>query len=342
MSSRIEFCKMDFLKEKLRSLDTDLILIVADLNVWSLYSKTLSLLNIDGKNVLLWKAPDGEKVKDFENLSSALDFFLSRNVHRKAHVVSLGGGATSDFSGMVAALMLRGVKWSTIPTTLLSMVDAAIGGKVAINSPQGKNLIGAFHHPENIWVCDSFLETLDQKEISSGAGEIVKYALLSRDIYAKIIPDVEVKSLIKDCVQFKEEVVTEDFKETGRRKILNFGHTFGHAIEKEYHLPHGISVVWGILLMDILFNDGKYKADIFKIIENLNIDLGESPWLNKEFPVENIMLYLRKDKKTTSSELIDLVVLKEIGNVEILSVSFSEIENKISDKKEDIKKLCSI
>ncbi len=342
MNSTIEFCKMDFLKEKLRGLDTDLILIIADLNVWSLYSKKLSLLNIDGKKILLWKAPDGEKVKDFENLSSALDFFLSRNVHRKAHVISLGGGATSDFSGMVAALMLRGVKWSTIPTTLLSMVDAAIGGKVAINSPQGKNLIGAFHHPENIWVCDSFLETLDEKEMSSGAGEIVKYALLSQDIYNKVVSEVEVKSLIKDCIQFKEQIVTEDFKENGIRKILNFGHTFGHAIEKEYQLPHGIAVVWGILLMDILFNDGKLKTKIYQTIENLKIELGESPWLNKEFPVTSIMTYLRKDKKTTSSELIDLVVLNEIGKAEFLSVSFNEIENKLSEYKEEIKKLCSI
>ncbi|ATH09194.1 hypothetical protein BIY24_14940 [Halobacteriovorax marinus] len=339
MSSKIEFCKLDYIKEKIRSINSDLILVIADLNVWSHYSKLLPLMNIEGKKVVFWKAPDGEKVKDFENLSSAIEFFLSKNVHRKAHLVSLGGGATSDFSGMVAALLLRGIEWSTIPTTLLSMVDAGIGGKVAINSPQGKNLIGAFYHPTNIWICDSFLETLDEREWSSGAGEIVKYGFLSKEIGEKIIPDVDIKTLIKSCVLYKEEVVANDFKESGERKKLNFGHTFGHAIEVEYQIPHGLAVVWGILLVDILFNEGKLIPRAKELIENLKIELGDSPWLNKEFPVDKIMKYLRKDKKTTSSELIEFVVVKDIGNVEFHSISFNEVENKLIENKDVIRKL---
>ncbi|WP_290735517.1 3-dehydroquinate synthase family protein [Halobacteriovorax sp. JY17] len=339
MNSKIEFCKLDYLKEKIRSIDSDLILIIADLNVWSLYSKTLPLLKIEGKKIVFWKAPDGEKVKNFENLESVLDYFLSKNVHRKAHLISLGGGATSDFSGMVAALLLRGIKWSTIPTTLLSMVDAAIGGKVAINSSLGKNLIGAFHHPEHIWVCDSFLETLDQIEVSSGAGEILKYGLLSKEIFDKITPDVEIKTLIKDCILFKEKIVTEDFKESGVRKILNLGHTFGHAIESEYQLPHGISVIWGVVLVDLLFKEGKHFKDIKVLTENLNIELGDAPWLNKEFPLTNIMKYLRRDKKSTSNEFIDFVLVEEIGKTEITSISFTEVESKIIEKKDAIKKL---
>ncbi|WP_417335282.1 3-dehydroquinate synthase [Halobacteriovorax marinus] len=339
MNSKIEFCKIDYIKEKIRSINSDLILIIADLNVWSLYSKVLPLMNIEGKKIIFWKAPDGEKVKDFENLSSAIEFFLSKNVHRKAHLISLGGGATSDFSGMVAALLLRGIEWSTIPTTLLSMVDAGIGGKVAINSPQGKNLIGAFYHPTNIWICDAFLETLDKREWSSGAGEIVKYAFLSKEIGEKITPEVDIKTLIKDCVLYKEQVVAVDFKESGERKKLNFGHTFGHAIEVEYQIPHGLSVIWGILLVDIIFNEGKLIPKVKELVDNLKIDLGDSPWLNKEFPVDRIMNYLRKDKKTTSTDLIEFVVIKEVGKTEFTSISFSEIESKLAENKDVIKKL---
>ena len=330
---------MDYLKEKIRSIDSDLILIIADLNVWSLYSKSLPFMKIEGKKILFWKAPDGEKVKDFENLESVLDFFLSKNVHRKAHLVSLGGGATSDFSGMVAALLLRGISWSTIPTTLLSMVDAAIGGKVAINSSLGKNLIGAFHHPDHIWVCDSFLETLDKEELYSGAGEIIKYGLLSRDIFEKITPNVDIKKLIKDCIHFKEDIVSKDFKESGVRKVLNLGHTFGHAIESEYKLPHGIAVIWGMILVDLLFKEGKHSQDIRTMVKNLNVELNESPWLNKEFPVQNIMNYLRRDKKSISSELIDFILVDGIGNTEITSFSFNDVENKIIENKDAIKKL---
>lgn len=339
MNSKIEFCKMDFIKEKIRSIESDLILIIADLNVWSLYSKSLPLLNIEGKKVLFWKAPDGEKVKDFKNLALALDYFLSKNVHRKAHLVSLGGGATSDFAGMVASLLLRGISWSVIPTTLLSMVDAAIGGKVAINSTEGKNLIGAFHHPSNIWICESFLETLDKREMGSGAGEIIKYAFLSESINEKITEEIEIKALIKDCVLYKEKIVSEDFKENGIRKELNFGHTLGHAIEKEYQLPHGISVVWGILLVDILFNNGDNIPRVRELINILNVELGDSPWLNKEFPIDRIMNYLKKDKKTTSVDLIEFVIVKEIGKSQFQTISFSEVESKLVENKDVIRKL---
>lgn len=339
MHSKIEFCKITDLKNKIKSIDSDLILLIADLNVWGIYSKTLPFLEIEGKKVIFWKAPDGEKVKTIENLNSAVEFFLSKGVHRKAHVVSLGGGATSDFAGMVASVLLRGVRWSVIPTTLLSMVDAGIGGKVAINSNHGKNLIGAFHHPDNIWVSDEFLETLPEDEYQSGLGEILKYGYLSFDIFKLITSKAEMREIIRSCISFKEQIVKEDFKEQGKRKILNYGHTVGHAIEQVYSLSHGIAVAWGIVLVTKIFQEKDNSEKLLEMIKSLNVDLGSSPWLNKTFPTSDIMDYVKKDKKSVSTSEMDFVFCNEIGKATIEKISFSKIENIFKEKSDELRKL---
>jgi 3-dehydroquinate synthetase len=339
MHSKIEFCKISNLQKKIKDIDSDLILLIADLNVWGIYSKIIPLLEIEGKKVIFWKAPDGEKVKSMENLNSAVEFFLSKGVHRKAHVVSLGGGATSDFSGMVASVLLRGLKWSVIPTTLLSMVDAGIGGKVAVNSAHGKNLIGAFHHPDNIWICDEFLETLPKEEYQSGLGEVLKYGYLSSEINEQIINGNEIKKIIHSCVLFKESIVKDDFKENGKRKILNYGHTIGHAIEQVYSLSHGIAVAWGIIIVTKLFQKIDNSSELQKMIESLGVELGNSPWLNKTFPISEIMEYVKKDKKSTSNTDMDFILCDEIGKATIKKISFSEIENKFKEKSDELRKL---
>lgn len=330
MDSKITYCKIDKLKDLIQSIDSELILVIADLNVWSEYSRLLPITSIEGKKVLFWKAPDGEKVKDFSNLSQALEFFLSKGVHRNAHLISLGGGATSDFSGLVASMLLRGIKWSVIPTTLLSMVDAGVGGKVAINSAHGKNLIGAFHHPSNIWVCPEFLKTLPEEEMLSGMGEMIKYGYLSKRISQKILEKEDLDEIIKDCVEYKKEIVSEDFKELGKRKVLNFGHTVGHAIEKHYGLTHGISVIWGILIVTKVFQNNQLQEHLKNLISALDISIGTPPWLNKTFPLEDVMILIKKDKKVTSLEDIDLVLVEEIGVPEIKRIKIDELSNKLN------------
>ena len=339
MNSKIEFCKINEIKNKLKTIESDLILLIADLNVWGIYSKILPLLEIEGKKVIFWKAPDGEKVKTMENLNSAVEFFLSKGVHRKAHVISLGGGATSDFSGMVASILLRGVKWSVIPTTLLSMVDAGIGGKVAVNSVHGKNLIGAFHHPENIWISEDFLDTLPAEEYQSGLGEILKYGYLSSEIHDLISSDAEIKDIIQSCVSFKESIVKEDFKENGRRKILNFGHTIGHAIEQVYSLSHGIAVSWGIIIVTKIFQEKDNSEVLSQMIKSLKINLGKSPWLNKTFPVDEIMDFVKKDKKSISNSELDFIFCNEVGKPTIKKITFSNIEETFKEKSDELRKL---
>ena len=238
---------------EIAKLETDTILIIADHQVWSLYNKDFPFETIASKKVLFWKAPDGEKVKNMNDFQSAVEFFLDKGIHRNAHLVAIGGGATSDFAGFVAATILRGIEWSVIPTTLLSMVDASIGGKVAVNSKSGKNLIGAFHLPTNVWISPSFLDTLNANETLSGLGEVLKYCFLDYKIYDLVIRKVSIDEVINACAKLKEKLTEEDLKEVGIRKILNLGHSFGHAIEFIYSIPHGEAVMWGISLIFKLF-----------------------------------------------------------------------------------------
>ena len=172
---------------------------------------------------------DSEEQKNLSVYETATEFFLKLGIHRASMLFVFGGGATTDFGGFVAATLLRGIKWKTIPTTLLAMVDGSLGGKVAINTPSGKNLIGAFHQPDSIYLCPEFLSTLDQEHWQSGKGEILKYGFLSQEIAELILKKQEIGKIIDACARFKMEIVKKDFREEGERIHLNLGHTLGHA-----------------------------------------------------------------------------------------------------------------
>jgi 3-dehydroquinate synthetase len=174
IKTQIKHIGLENIIQEINALQTDTVLVIADHHVWTMYSKDILLEQIENKKVIFWKAADGEKVKNINDFQNAVEFFLDKGIHRKAHMVVIGGGATSDFGGFVASTILRGIQWSVIPTTLLSMVDASIGGKVAINSKLGKNLIGAFHLPSNVWICPKFIETVEWVKFLSTAFLILK------------------------------------------------------------------------------------------------------------------------------------------------------------------------
>lgn len=338
MRTKIIKSKIQDLIEEFNNIESDTLLFVVDHVVWGHFSKEIILENIQNKKVIFWKAPDGEKVKNFNDLQIALEFFLDKGIHRNAHLISIGGGAVSDFAGFIAATILRGISWSVVPTTLLSMVDAGIGGKVAINSKIGKNLIGAYHLPEKIWICPEFLTTLSELEKNSGKGEILKYCFLNFEIYNLVIKKSPIQDIIDACAQYKEQLTFEDFKEESVRKILNLGHSFGHALEFIYNLPHGEAVVWGMVLIFKIFGSEKNLNDLKSLKEALAIPGEHSPWHNKEFPIEKIMTFLAKDKKISALSSIDLILVKDIGNPEIENKTFSEIESTLESFKEDLKK----
>lgn len=338
MKTNLKKITINEIVSEINQLETDTVLVVVDHIVWSLYSKEINLDSIENKKVIFWKAPDGEKAKNINDYQNAMEFFLDKGIHRNAHLVVIGGGAVSDFAGFLASTILRGIKWSVVPTTLLSMVDASIGGKVAINSRSGKNLIGAFHLPTNVWLCSKFIDTLPEPEKKSGLGEVLKYAFLDYKIYDLIMRRSQMEEVIDACAHFKLKITEEDLKEKSTRKILNLGHSFGHAIEFIYNIPHGEAVAWGIALIFKLFGSEKNLNDFRAINTNLNVVSKSPPWLYKEFPIEKIMTYLSKDKKISALSSIDLIFVNDIGNAVIETKSFEEIQNALEANKDELRK----
>ncbi|MBT3583755.1 MAG: 3-dehydroquinate synthase [Halobacteriovoraceae bacterium] len=337
MTTKIHTATLREIHSQISNIETDTILLIADQHVWADYKKRLPLDTLEGKKVIFWKAPTGEKAKTYGEFESCIEFFIGKGVHRKCHLIALGGGALSDFAGFVASTLLRGIPWSIVPTTLLSMVDASIGGKVAINSREGKNLIGNFHKPENVWMCKDFLETLPENEKDSGKGELLKYAFLDKELHDQIVSSTDLNTIITTAAQYKLDLTERDFRETNERKILNLGHTFGHALERIYRLPHGIAVAWGMVLVFKLFGGEEFLETFAQLRTSLDLKKSDAPWLNREFPDGKIMELVRKDKKISHKDTIDLIVIESIGKAQIKEYSLDEVEKILEDNKNDLK-----
>lgn len=202
---------------------------------------------------------DGEAYKNMDSIGIMLDYMLEQKLDRKCVVIAFGGGVIGDMAGFAASLFLRGVRFVQVPTTLLAMVDSSVGGKTAVNHRMGKNLIGAFYQPRFVWIETDYLKTLEQREYLAGCGEVMKYGFIGgprafefvQDEFAALC-DRNVQAMQKAIslsVEIKAEVVSQDEKETGCRALLNFGHTFGHVLEKVLgygNILHGEGVFWGI------------------------------------------------------------------------------------------------
>jgi|LULL01.1.fsa_nt_gb 3-dehydroquinate synthetase len=297
--------------------------IVVDKRLLNFYPKIHEI--VEKKKSFVLDEP--EACKNFVKYSEALNFFLDKGITRKSRILAIGGGATSDFAGFVAATVLRGVSWDIIPTTLLSMIDACIGGKVGINTIQGKNLVGAFHLPERIIYCFDFLKTLDELELSSGKGELLKYAFLDKEIYHYILDFGLDEELILKCAKFKQQIIEKDFQEAGQRKILNLGHTFGHAIEKLMSIPHGIAVYYGLEMIIRLFNLELYK-DLSYAKEKISLEI--SPLQKMDF--DHFWQYLSYDKKRIYKG-IEFIIIDEKRNVSVVLKELAEVKANIHDSK---------
>ena len=234
-------------------------IIVIDESVEKLYGKQIDF----APKFVLKK---GEKQKNLENYKKIINFATNNNLERSDTIIAIGGGVTGDLTGFVAATYLRGINLIHVPTTLLACVDSSIGGKTGINSDYGKNLIGAFYQPVAVFCNLKFLKTLDEKQFKTGLAEVLKYAFIENSCGAstkynlldilensndKILNRDEktIKDIIKICIELKETVVLKDEKENGLRRILNFGHTLGHAIEKQtnFRTTHGEAVAQGMI-----------------------------------------------------------------------------------------------
>ena len=222
--------------------DASAIALVTTTVIGALYGqRARAALERSGKRVIYIELPDGEAHKTWETLHSLFDVLLQNRLDRKAVLVALGGGVIGDMTGFAAATYMRGVRFLQVPTTLLAQVDSSVGGKTAINHPQGKNMIGAFHQPIGVEIDTDVLATLPAREISAGLAEVIKYGMIiDADFFAwceenmQALRELDAEAIayaIKRSCEIKAYVVSQDERESGLRAILNFGHTFGHAIE---------------------------------------------------------------------------------------------------------------
>ena len=275
-----------------------------------------------------------EEEKSLAVFSQAVEFFLKNGIQRSSKIYAFGGGATTDLAGFVAATILRGIKWCAVPTTLLAMIDASIGGKVGINVAQGKNLIGAFHLPEDIYICGDFLTTLSEKEWVSGKGEILKYGFLSAKVYDLIIKKAPIEEIAHECALYKTQVVEHDFKEEGDRILLNLGHTFGHAFEPLLKITHGHAVAMGLRYLLKVLKMDEQLAQWDKMARALSLpvekyDVAHFPL----FDVKAFISYIEQDKKKSEANL-RLVLVKAIGSCYVEEVPMKEFKNKIQTYEE--------
>lgn len=215
-------------------------LVVSNETVAPLYFQKL-LPNLAGRDVASVNLPDGEAYKTVAQMQTILDQLVENGANRDTTVVALGGGVVGDIAGFAAACYMRGVNFVQVPTTLLAQVDSSVGGKTGVNHEKGKNLIGAFHQPQVVLIDTATLETLPDRELKAGLAEVIKYgAICDAEFFAWLEanmtsllqrdPDALAHAILRSC-ELKAEVVAEDEREAGRRATLNFGHTFGHAIE---------------------------------------------------------------------------------------------------------------
>ncbi|WP_419881208.1 3-dehydroquinate synthase [Peribacillus sp. B-H-3] len=302
------------------------ILIITDEKVAGLHlDKVKSTLSNTGKDVLSILVPEGEFAKTFEVFLECQTFALENNLNRKSLILALGGGAVGDLAGFVASTFMRGIPFIQLPTTLLAH-DSAVGGKTAINHPEGKNMIGTFYQPEAVFYDLDFLTTLPLKEVRSGFAEVIKHALIADGNFyhwlkenitdLRFISSGQYQTVIKKGINIKASIVGLDEKETGVRAYLNFGHTLGHGVEKLMgygNFTHGESVLIGMVFA--LYLSKKYKNLQFDEMEFLRWvkKLGYQTDIPKQLDKKPLVELMKKDKKTVSENLT-FVLLNEIGS----------------------------
>mgnify|MGYP001167986472 FL=1 len=306
------------------------ILIVTDNGVPKKHIKKLKSI-INNKNVNILTLSNGENSKSFYSYQKILNKLFELKFDRSDILIAFGGGMVGDISGFSAATYLRGIKYIQVPTTLLAQVDSSVGGKTAINVTQGKNLVGAFYNPSLVLISTHFLKTLSDDEYKSGLGEVVKYALIGNKKLKKIIEDNSkeiikrnepiLKLIIEESVKTKSKIVTKDEKESGIRAILNFGHTFGHAIEAHNNyknITHGAAITLGMVIASKLsFFEGhidNYQLDnVVNLIDSLELSTDHSG-----YSYSKLKKYIAADKKVKNGKL-NLILIDKKFNAFITS-----------------------
>ncbi len=306
------------------------VLIVTNETVAPLYVDRLKQ-SLKDRSVDVIALPDGERYKTLDTLNTIFDILLTNQHNRNSTIIALGGGVVGDTAGFAAASYQRGIAFIQIPTTLLSQVDSSVGGKTGVNHALGKNMIGAFHQPRAVYIDTDTLQTLPKRELIAGLAEVIKHGALADRQYfewlEQVVDDLlsaDAETLtrtIKRSCELKAKIVASDEKETGTRALLNFGHTFGHAIESGLGYGewlHGEAVGAGMVMAADLscrlnMCPGEDALRLKSLIEKVGLPIAPPMGLINEF-----VTLMQRDKKS-SDQGMRFVLLREIGKAEIVN-----------------------
>ena len=322
--------------------DGNKVCIVSDQNVWNLYAtKLLAPLAEEGIQAECVVLPPGEETKQLIHLEQVYDTFAHAGITRSDLVIAFGGGVIGDLGGFAAATYMRGIDYIQIPTTLLAQVDASVGGKTAVNLKAGKNLVGAFHQPKMVITDTSLLTTLSNREFASGMSEVIKYAAIRSTELYDILDKYENRNdimeamddIVMQCCDIKRILVEADQFDKGERMLLNFGHTFGHAIEKlgDYtEHTHGEAVAIGMVLATKL---GSYLGVTEPLCSNQLEKLIKKYGLSLDMPyaLAEMLAPILHDKKNLNNS-INWIFLNEIGESTIHPIDSKDVESLIIER----------
>ena len=332
-------------KLKLICPKTQKVALFLDRKVPGKFKKTFTYL-LRKYKIHIFRFDSSEKNKSFKTVNKYLEKLLIKNFNRSDCIISVGGGVSGDVIGFIASIYKRGINFVNMPTTLLAQVDASIGGKTAVNSNQGKNLIGSFHQPKLVLTDTSFLNSLPKKEMVCGYAEILKHSIIKDKKFfnwlkenTKLIlnkkPDTLIYAIKKSC-EIKMFFVNKDVKEKNLRMILNFGHTFAHAIEIKNNYSkmttHGEAVLSGMILATKLsvakkFCKSEYLNELLKIYDDNNLSYTYKKFSNKK-SLDGLLPFLKNDKKN-DDEKINFILLNKIGKTSMpnkFKISIKELK----------------
>jgi 3-dehydroquinate synthase len=293
---------------KIENLGTHYII---DRNVFKLFSDSM-IMALNSKEVVLIDAT--EETKSYTGIDPIITQLLGHNMKRDSVLVAIGGGITQDIACFIATTFMRGIKWSFIPTTLLAQADSCIGSKSSINFGKYKNLLGSFTPPNEIYVCDKFLNSLEDKDFKSGIGEIVKLLLINGELVSPLeITTENVSEYVYRAMMVKKTYIELDEFDRGVRNILNYGHCFGHGIESatNFAIPHGIAITIGMDIANVLACDeGLITKERYDELHEVLYTIYKD-YMNIRFNIADVFAAMSKDKKNTGSK-INLIL--PVGN----------------------------
>lgn len=334
----VEAGRLDLLHQSIPT-DATTVALITNPTVFELYGdRVLAALQTTGKKVVQVSIPDGEAYKTLATLEQIFDALLQNRLDRKAIIVALGGGVVGDISGFAAACFMRGIRFVQVPTTLLSQVDSSVGGKTAINHPLGKNMVGAFYQPIAVEIDIHVLKTLPQREIAAGLAEVIKYGMITDAAFLDWclantdaltgLEDAQLQYAVQRSCELKASVVSQDERESGLRAILNFGHTFGHAIEAGLGYGewlHGEAVGCGMIMAAELSAEVcGLSAQSVQKIRDVVAAIG-CPTTPPQWDHDKWIELMGLDKKAEGGQL-RFVLLPELGRSVVQTVDVDTIK----------------